>query len=97
MNLPKTPLRNRLVVAVFLVLWGSGQAITVWDNVQGNTPAWTLFVTAAPSPEDYPRVDTDARFDTDWRWEPTWARGDQLLRVNEADLRGARARCLREP
>jgi hypothetical protein len=89
MDLPKTPLWNRLVVAVFLVAWGSGQAITVWGNVQGNFPAWTLFVTSAPSPEDYPMVDTDARFDSDWRWNPTWVRGDELLRVNDVDLRGA--------
>jgi hypothetical protein len=89
MNLSKTLMRNRLIVALFLIVWGSAQAIAVWNNVQGNTPTWTLFVTSASGPEDYPRVDTDGRFDSDWRWDPTWVRGDQLLRVNETDLRGA--------
>ncbi len=85
----KTPLRNRLIVAVFLVAWGAGQAISVWDTVQGNDPGWSLFVSSAPSAEDYPRVDSDMRFDADGRWAPTLMRGDELLRVNDIDLRGA--------
>lgn len=89
MTMPKAPVRNRLVVAVFLVLWGGGQAITLWDDVQGKTPTWSLFVSSAASPEGYPTVDTDGRFDSDWRWNPTFERGDQLLRLNEVDLRGA--------
>jgi hypothetical protein len=83
MDVPKAPVRNRLVVAVFLVVWGSGQAITVWHGVHGNIPEWSLFVTSATSPGDYPQVDTDGRRD------PIWARGDQLARVNGVDLRGA--------
>jgi len=89
MSVSKTPTRNRLIVAVFLVAWGAGQAISVWDSVQGNQPRWSLFVSSAPSLEDYPRVDSDMRFDADWRWAPTLMRGDELLRVNDVDLRGA--------
>ncbi len=33
MSIAKTPMRNRVIVAVFLVAWGAGQAISIWDGV----------------------------------------------------------------
>lgn len=89
MNDSKTPLRNRLVVAIFLLGWGAGQTISVSDGIQGSRPRWSLFVSSASSPEAYPRVDSDMLFDADWRWAPILMRGDELLRVDEVDLRGA--------
>ncbi len=34
-------------------------------------------------------MDSDMRFDADWRWAPILMRDDELLRVNDVDLRGA--------
>lgn len=72
MDAPAIPLRNRLVVVVFLLVWGADQAVTVWQGVRGGIPAFMVLVTSATGPEDYPQVDTDGRSDpaalTDGQW-----------------------------
>jgi hypothetical protein len=91
MAAPKVPVRSRAIAAVFLAVWGVLLVSTGWEAMRGRLPAFLLFVTSAGGPHEFPRVDTDGRFDAAWRWNPTWLRGDELVRLDGVDLRGASA------
>ena len=52
MDAPAIPLRIRLVVVVFLLVWGADQTVTVWQGVRGGIPAFMVLVTSATGPED---------------------------------------------
>ena len=48
-----------LLLCVFISVWGVSFGLTVWRGVEGDHPAFDLFVTSASDANGYPQVVVD--------------------------------------